>query len=108
MLFGANAVALKISLTGGGVFTNAGISFGIAELVTTVFGFVAWNTMIQIFGATALRSFVFIMPISGVFLGVTLLGEPITPNLIYAIFLVVVGLIVVNKVSRKRLPRMYT
>ncbi len=69
-------------------------------LVTAAFGFVAWNTMIRKFGATALHSFIFIMPISGVFLGVTLLGEPITANLICAIVLVVAGLIVVNKVSR--------
>jgi len=74
-------------------------------LVTAAFGFVAWNTMIQKFGATALHSFVFIMPVSGVFLGVTLLGEPVTANLICAIVLVVSGLIVVNRVSRNRLPR---
>lgn len=73
-------------------------------LVTAAFGFVAWNTMIQKFGATALHSFVFIMPISGVFLGVTLLGEPVTAHLICAIALVVTGLIVVNKMNRNRLP----
>jgi len=33
MLFGANAVAIKISLTGLGVFTNAGVRFSIAALV---------------------------------------------------------------------------
>lgn len=66
-------------------------------LVTASFGFVAWNTMIQKFGATTLHSFVFIMPISGVFLGVTLLDEPITANLMSAIVLVVTGLIVVNR-----------
>lgn len=69
-------------------------------LVTAAFGFVAWNTLIQKFGATALHSFVFIMPISGVFLGVTLLGEPVTAHLLCAIVLVVTGLIVVNKVGR--------
>lgn len=73
-------------------------------LVTAAFGFVAWNTMIQKFGATALHSFVFIMPISGVFLGVTLLGEPVTAHLICAIVLVVTGLIVVNRVNRSHLP----
>ena len=73
-------------------------------LVTAAFGFVAWNTMIRKFGATALHSFVFIMPISGVFLGVTLLGEPVTANLICAIVLVVAGLIVGNKANRTQLP----
>lgn len=73
-------------------------------LVTAAFGFVAWNTMIRKFGATALHSFVFIMPISGVFLGVTLLGEPVTASLVCAIILVVAGLIVGNKASRIQLP----
>ncbi len=71
-------------------------------IVTASFGFVAWNTMIRKFGATALHSFVFIMPISGVFLGVTLLDEPITANLIGAIVLVVTGLIVVNRIGANR------
>jgi drug/metabolite transporter (DMT)-like permease len=70
-------------------------------LVTASFGFVAWNTMIQRYGATALHSFVFIMPISGVFLGVTLLGETLTANLIGAIILVVTGLFVVNRGGRR-------
>lgn len=67
--------------------------------VTASFGFVAWNTLIRRFGATALHSFVFIMPISGVFLGVTMLNEPLTTNLVGAIILVVTGLIVVNRRS---------
>ncbi len=70
--------------------------------ITASFGFVAWNTLIRRFGATALHSFVFIMPISGVFLGVTMLDEPLTPNLIGAIILVVTGLIVVNRRGARR------
>ncbi|GAB6190407.1 DMT family transporter [Desulfocastanea catecholica] len=65
--------------------------------ITASFGMVAWNTLIRRFGPTALHSFVFIMPISGVFLGVTMLNEPLTTNLIGAILLVVTGLIVVNR-----------
>lgn len=70
--------------------------------VTASFGMVAWNTLIRRFGATALHSFVFIMPISGVFLGVTMLNEPLTTNLIGAIILVVTGLIVVNRRGARR------
>lgn len=65
--------------------------------VTASFGFVAWNTLISRFGATALHAFVFIMPISGVLLGIVLLGEPLTGNLIGAIVLVVTGLVLVNR-----------
>lgn len=66
-------------------------------LVTASFGFVAWNTLIAKYGATTLHAFVFVMPISGVFLGVVLLDEPVTANLIVAILLVTAGLIVVNR-----------
>jgi drug/metabolite transporter (DMT)-like permease len=65
-------------------------------LVTASFGFVAWNTMISRYGATSLHSFVFVMPLSGVLLGVTLLNEPVTAHLLVAIVLVTVGLVVVN------------
>lgn len=67
------------------------------SLVTASFGFVAWNTLISRYGTTALHAFVFIMPISGVFLGVTMLGEPITAHLLLAIVLVTVGLVLVNR-----------
>ncbi len=69
--------------------------------VTASFGFVTWNTMIRRYGATVLHSFIFIMPVSGVFFGVMLLKEPLTPNLILAIILVTTGLIVINKNGKR-------
>jgi len=39
------------------------------SLVTASFGFVAWNTLLLKYGAVALHSFIFIMPIAGVALG---------------------------------------
>ena len=65
-------------------------------IVTASYGFVAWNTLIAKYGATNLHSFVFIMPVSGVFLGVIMLGEPVTANLVTSIILVTAGLFVVN------------
>ena len=65
--------------------------------VTASFGMVVWNSMIKKYGATNLHAFVFIMPVSGVFFGVMLLGEPLTANLLLAIILVASGLIVVNR-----------
>jgi drug/metabolite transporter (DMT)-like permease len=70
--------------------------------VTASFGIVAWNTMLQKFGATALHSFIFVMPISGVFFGVSLLGEPLTTNLLLSIGLVVAGLLAVNRLGNGR------
>ena len=65
--------------------------------VTASFGMVAWVTLISRYGATALHSFVFVMPISGVFFGVLLLNEPLTLNLIGSIILVSGGLVVINR-----------
>lgn len=72
------------------------------SLVTASFGFVMWNTLIQRYGATSLHSFIFIMPVSGVFLGIVILGEPITSNLLGAICFVTTGLLIVNYRIKKR------
>ncbi|ACN15133.1 permease of the drug/metabolite transporter (DMT) family [Desulforapulum autotrophicum HRM2] len=71
-------------------------------LVTASFAFIAWNTLVKRYGTTLLHSFVFIMPLSGVFFGVLLLNEPLTANLMVSIALVTTGLIVVNKNGIKR------
>ena len=71
------------------------------SLVTAAFGFVAWNKMLQKYGATALHSFVFIMPIAGVMLGGIVLNEPITFNIIIALLLVVSGIVVINFKPKK-------
>lgn len=71
------------------------------SLVTASFGFVAWNMMLKKYGATALHSFVFIMPIAGVMLGGIVLKEPITFNIMIALLLVVSGIIVINFKPKK-------
>jgi len=73
------------------------------SLVTASFGFIAWNSLLQKFGATALHSFIFIMPLTGVVFGVLLLGETITPHLIISIVFIVTGVVIVN-LRRKRQP----
>jgi len=72
------------------------------SLVTTAFGFVAWNTMLQRFGATTLHSFIFIIPLSGVFFGVLLLNEPVTSHLLGSICFILAGIVVVNIRKRKK------
>jgi len=72
------------------------------SLVTASFGFIAWNTLLQKFGATALHSFIFIMPLAGVLFGVVLLGEAFTPHLAVSIAFIVAGVIIVNMRRRKR------
>ena len=70
-------------------------------LVTASFGLIGWMMMIKKYGATTLHSFIFIMPLSGVFFGVMILDEPLTVNLIGAILLVTIGLVIVNRAPRK-------
>lgn len=72
-------------------------SIAYQSFVTASFGLLCWTMMIKKYGATTLHSFIFIMPISGVFFGVMLLGEPLTINLLGSILLVTIGLIVVNR-----------
>jgi drug/metabolite transporter (DMT)-like permease len=72
-------------------------------LVTASFGFIAWNTMIKKYGATALHASVFIMPVSGVFFGVILLGEPLTPHLLVSISLIAAGILVINSKKKTKL-----
>lgn len=71
------------------------------SLVTASFGFIAWNTLLQRFGATALHSFVFIMPLAGVFFGVWLLGDAVTSWLAASIFFIVSGVAIVNMRMKK-------
>ena len=74
------------------------------SLITATFGFVTWNMLLQKYGAVALHSFIFIMPIAGVALGGLLLGEPITSKLLIALTLIVAGILVVHLKPRKEAP----
>jgi drug/metabolite transporter (DMT)-like permease len=73
-------------------------------LVTAAFGFLAWNTLLQKYGAVALHSFIFIMPIAGVALGGLVLGEPITAKLLIALAFIVAGILLVHLKPRKAAP----
>jgi drug/metabolite transporter (DMT)-like permease len=74
------------------------------SLITATFGFVTWNRLLQKYGAVALHSFVFIMPIAGVALGGLLLGEPITSKILIALALIVVGILIVHWRPKKEAP----
>ena len=74
------------------------------SLVTAAFGFLTWNTLLQKYGAVALHSFIFIMPIAGVALGGLVLGEPITLKILIALALIVAGILVVHLKPRQEVP----
>jgi drug/metabolite transporter (DMT)-like permease len=74
------------------------------SLVTAAFGFLTWNTLLQKYGAVALHSFIFIMPIAGVALGGLVLGELITLKILIALALIVAGILVVHLKPRQEAP----
>lgn len=71
------------------------------SLVSAAFGFVAWNTLLQRYGASTLHAFVFMMPIAGVVFSGLLLDEPITPNLIVALIFIAAGVLTVHLSPKK-------
>jgi drug/metabolite transporter (DMT)-like permease len=66
------------------------------SVITAAFGFVAWNTLLKRYEASSLNSFVFVMPISGVFFGGLLLGDPITENITLSLLFIIAGILVVH------------
>lgn len=74
------------------------------SLVVAAFGFVAWNRLLQTYGAVNLHVFIFVMPISGVLLGGLILAEPLTLNLIAALALIVAGIICINHHQKPPVP----
>ncbi len=74
-------------------------------LVTAAFGFIAWNHLLKKFGAVNLHSFVFIMPLVGVYGAHLALNEPVTPRLLLALALIMGGLLVIHFKPPRRLGR---
>jgi len=73
-------------------------------LICAAFGFVAWTTLLQKYGASTLHAFVFIMPLAGVLAGGWLLSEPLTMRIMLSVVLVSAGIIVVYLEPRKMPP----
>lgn len=65
-------------------------------VVTASLGFVLWNWLMQNFGASAMHSFIFIIPFSGVFFGHLILGEVLSPWLLYSMILISAGILIIH------------
>jgi drug/metabolite transporter (DMT)-like permease len=83
------------------------VDFGIAAAIafqvvlTTSFAFVAWTRLMQTYGAVALHSFVFLIPVSGVFLAAVVLEEPMTEMILVAMVLITAGIAIVQFGQRR-------
>ncbi|MCP4745450.1 MAG: DMT family transporter [Desulfobacteraceae bacterium] len=69
------------------------------SLICAAIGFVAWNSLLKKYGASTLHSFIFIMPVSGLFISAKLLNEPLTKNILAAMVLIAIGVVIVNSSS---------
>ncbi len=65
-------------------------------VVAGAIGFVAWNTLLQKYGAVSLHSYIFLSPIAGVVFGGLVLGEPITRKIVISLILIVTEILIVN------------
>lgn len=77
------------------------------SLICAAFGFLVWNHFMARYGASALHSFVFIMPVAGVCAGGWVLGEAITLKMVFAVVLVAAGIILVNLKSKPAVPAIH-
>jgi drug/metabolite transporter (DMT)-like permease len=80
----------------------AAIAFQV--VLTTSFAFVAWTRLMQTYGAVAVHSFVFLIPVSGVFLAAIVLGEPLTSMILLALALITAGIMTVQFGQRCGMP----
>lgn len=75
-------------------------------IVTASIGFVMWLYYLNRYGAVTMHAYVFILPISGVFFGGLVLGEPVaTRPMIIALCLIVLGIVLIH--TRKAKPAKY-
>ena len=59
--------------------------------------FLIWFTMVVRYSPSRLSAFTFLTPLFGVFAGYIVMGDPITPAFLWAVALVIGGLILVNR-----------
>lgn len=75
------------------ITTPALIGFSYLVIFSGIFAFVAWNAAIQVVGASKAGVFVYLVPLTGGFLGVLVLGEEIHAAQIYGALFIMGGVI---------------
>lgn len=78
----------------------AGLVFQIVIVVSA--GFIFWLWLLSIYPASGVASFSFLSPVLTVGLGWLLLDEQVGPSLIVALFLVAVGILLINRAPKSR------
>ena len=66
------------------------------SIIVVAGGFLSWLWLLSIYPASGVASFSFLTPIFTIFFGWLILGESLTINFLFAAFLVIFGLILIN------------
>jgi len=66
------------------------------SVIVVAGGFLSWLWLLSIYPASGVASFSFLTPIFTIFFGWLILGESLTINFLFAAFLVIFGLILIN------------
>ena len=92
------AASIMLGEPGLGNMTAVGMSSLIFQIVWIAFiTYFVWFWLISNYAVSRLSSFTFLTPIFGVLFGIALLKEPLTLNLIVALFMVGSGIYMVNR-----------
>ncbi|MGE3348736.1 MAG: DMT family transporter [Ramlibacter sp.] len=77
--------------------TQAWVSIGLQTGVGAFASYLTWMWLLRHYPATQMSSFTFLTPLFALVLGVVLLGEPLTLQLVLALAGVAVGIVLVNR-----------
>jgi drug/metabolite transporter (DMT)-like permease len=77
--------------------TYAWVSIALQTVIGAFASYLAWMWMLRHYPATQLSSFTFLAPLFALVLGVLLLGEKLTPQLVIALVAVAAGIVLVNR-----------
>jgi drug/metabolite transporter (DMT)-like permease len=77
--------------------TQAWVSIGLQTAVGAFASYLTWMWLLRHYPATQMSSFTFLTPLFALVLGVALLGEPLTLQLVLALAGVAVGIVLVNR-----------
>ena len=74
-----------------------GLIFAAQVIFIVCIGFLAWFWILSIYPVSNMASFGLLTPVFGVFFGWLIFDDPLTPTFLFAIFLVSIGVLLVNR-----------
>ena len=78
------------------------LALGFQSIIVVGIGFILWLKLLMVYPISVVASFSFLSPIIGVFLGWLLLSESVNLNTLVGLVLVSFGIILINRVPKKR------